>query len=50
MSFRFDKERTYNENFLKFEEPIDENEEASKEKTSDSFKMGTISSTVSQQP
>ena len=46
MGFRFDKDKTYNENFLKFEELIDEYEKASKEKTSDSFKMGTVIDSV----
>ncbi|CAE7514351.1 unnamed protein product [Symbiodinium sp. CCMP2592] len=46
MSFRFDKDKTYNENFLKFEELIDDYEKASSEKTSDSFKMGTVFDSV----
>ena len=42
MGFRFDKDQTSNWSFLKFEEFIDEYEKASKEKTSYSFKLGTV--------
>ena len=45
-AFRFDKDKTYNENLLKYEEMIEEYEKASKERTSDAFKIGTIIDSV----